>query len=215
MPHHEHPRRDHPWRARANAWFFWAADAYMHLKYRRIKGRLFSDMPRTIVEIGAGSGANLRYLAPGTHVVAVEPNVHMHPFLRRAASRRGLTLEIVAVGAEELPLPDASVDAVVSSLVLCSVSDRARVLREVRRVLRPGGRLLAIEHVAAPARSALGLVQRAVFRPWRWVFEGCHTHPDTEDQLARAGFRSLSVKRFVWRTAFIPVRRQIAAVAVR
>jgi SAM-dependent methyltransferase len=208
---HDH----HPLRARANAWFFRIVDAYMHLKYARLKRRLFTDMPATVVEIGAGSGANLRYLAPGTHVIAVEPNVHTHRFLRRAAARRRLTPDIVPGGAEQLPLADASVEVVLSSLVLCSVSDRERVLREVRRVLRPGGRFLSIEHVAAPPRTAVGLVQRALFRPWRWIFEGCHTHPDTEAQLARAGFSSLSVEPFVWRTAFVPVRPQIAAVAVR
>lgn len=145
----------------------------------------------------------------------MEPNPYMHAALRESAQRRGVSLEIVSSGAEHIPLPSDSVDAVISSLVLCTVPSPAATLAEIRRVLRPGGRLSCVEHVAAPRDEFVGIVQRAVFRPWQWFFEGCHTHRDLTGELQRAGFSELTVQRFTMRTAFIPVRPQIAAVAVK
>lgn len=206
---------DHAVRGRLNAWFFRAIDGYLDRKYRDVKRELFGGLPRKVLEIGAGSGANFRYLAPGTHVVAVEPNVHVHGHLRAAAARHGVRVEVHAARAEDLPLPDESVEAVISSLVLCSVEDPARALAEIRRVLRPGGRLWSVEHVPAQDAGAVARVQRLVRRPWRWLFEGCDTRRDTERLLRDAGFASVEVTPFTLRTAFVPVRRQIAAVAVR
>jgi SAM-dependent methyltransferase len=145
----------------------------------------------------------------------VEPNLHMHAMLSARAARHGLPLEILRGGAESLAIPDASVDAVVASLVLCTVGDPRQVVREVRRVLRPGGRFICIEHVAAPTGSAIARIQRAVYRPWRWLFEGCHTHRDTEEVLTGAGFSKVSIERFTWRSIFVPVRPQIAATCVK
>jgi len=181
---------NHPVRDRFNAWLLHALDHYAHRKYRFVKRELFGGLPRTILEIGAGDGANFRYLAPGTHVVAVEPNVRMHAY-------------------------DASVEAVISSLVLCTVEDPERALAEVRRVLRPGGRFWCIEHVAAPAGTSIALIQRWVHRPWRWLFEGCETQRDTARLLREAGFASVEITPFTLRTAFVPIRPQVAAVALR
>ncbi|HEX9399459.1 MAG TPA: methyltransferase domain-containing protein [Anaeromyxobacter sp.] len=165
--------------------------------------------------MGAGDGANFRYLEPGTHVIAVEPNVHTHASLRAAAARHRITVDVRATVAERLPLPDGSVDAVISSLVLCTVTDPARALAEVRRVLRPDGRFWCVEHVAAPEGSLIARVQRLVKRPWRWFFEGCDTHRDVAGLLREAGFAAVEITPFTLRTAFLPIRSQIAAVAVR
>lgn len=205
----------HPVLGRINAWFFSAMDAYMHWKLGRTKERLFRDLPDRVVEIGAGTGANLRYLRPGTELVGIEPNVYMHDALRKNARHRGIAVDVRATGAERVDLPSDSVDAVISSLVLCTVASPEATLAEVRRVLRPGGRFLCVEHVAAPADGAVGRIQRAVHRPWAWFFEGCHTHRDLAGSLQRAGFRDLTIDRFTMRTAFVPVRPQIAAVAVK
>ncbi len=205
----------HPVRDRFNAWLLHALDGYVHRKYRLVKSELFGGLPRTILEIGAGDGANFRYLTPGTRVVAVEPNVRMHPYLRDAGRRHGVTVDVRAGVAERLPLPDASVEAVIASLVLCTVADPERALAEVRRVLRPGGRFWCIEHVAAPAGSPVARVQRWVHRPWRWLFEGCETQRDTARLLREAGFASVEITPFTLRTAFVPIRPQISAVALR
>lgn len=201
-----------PVRARVNAVFFDLMDWYMHWKYADLKSRLFSDLPAVVVELGAGTGANCRYLRRGTRLIAVEPNRHMHPALSTRARRFDIGLEIHPHSAEALDLEDRSVDAVVASLVLCTVGDPEAVLREVLRVLRPGGRFIAVEHVAAPPRSLIGRIQRWVFRPWRWFFEGCHTHRDTGALLARAGFSDVDIRPFTWNSIFLPVRPQLAAV---
>jgi ubiquinone/menaquinone biosynthesis C-methylase UbiE len=190
-------------------------DAYAHRKYRFVKRELFGGLPRTILEIGAGDGANFRYLTPGTHVIAVEPNVRMHAYLHEAALRHRATVDVRVGVAERIPLPDASVDAVISSLVLCTVADPERALREVRRVLRPGGRFWCIEHVAAPAGTVIARIQRWAHRPWRWLFEGCETHRDTARMLREAEFASVEIMPFTLRTALVPIRPQIAAVALK
>ena len=121
--------------SKINAAFFHWMDWYMHWKYAALKSRLFADLPPVIVEIGAGAGANARYLRPGAKLIAIEPNTFMHPKLATRARQYGIELEIHASGAEQLPLPDSSVDAVVASLVLCTVSDPEAVAREIVRVL--------------------------------------------------------------------------------
>jgi ubiquinone/menaquinone biosynthesis C-methylase UbiE len=206
---------EHPVRSRLNAWLFRALDEYFAHKYARVKRDLFGGLPRKVLEIGAGAGTNFRYLDPGTHVVALEPNVHMHAALRAAAIRSGVTVDVRAARAERIPLPDGSVDAVISSLVLCTVDDPERALAEVRRVLRPGGRFWCLEHVAAPGGSALARVQDLARRPWRWLFEGCDTRRETARLLSEAGFASLEVSPFTVRTALLPIRAHIAAVALR
>jgi SAM-dependent methyltransferase len=95
------------------------------------------------------------------------------------------------------------------------VTDPERALAEVRRVLRPDGRFWCVEHVAAPEGSRIARVQRLVKRPWRWFFEGCDTHRDVAGLLRKAGFTAVEITPFTLRTAFLPIRPQIAAVAVR
>src|SRR5215207_7292477 len=139
---------DHPLRGRFNAWLLDALDAYMNGKYGALKARLLADPPATVVEIGPGTGANFRYYPAGTRVVAIEPNVRMHPRLARSAAKRGLVLELRTEGAEATGLASGSVPLVFASLVLCSVRDPTAVAREVRRMLAPGGRFVCVEHVA-------------------------------------------------------------------
>ncbi len=206
---------DNPIRGRLNAWFFHVMESTMDAHYGARKRALFADLPRTIVEIGAGAGANLRYYRAGTHVHAIEPNPHMHARLAARAASLGVGVTIHTAPAEAIPLPDASVEAVVSTLVLCTVHDPAAVLAEVRRVLRPGGRFVCLEHVAAEEGTALAALQRAIRRPWAYVFEGCHTHRETGRALTDAGFSALSVERFRQPTPFVPVRPHLVATAVR
>ena len=202
---------DNAVRGRFNAWMLDALDGYMHRKYGPLKARLFGAVPATVVDLGAGSGANFRYFPSGTHVVAVEPSAHMRARLQRKARHHGLALEVHEAGGETLALPDASVDLVCASLVLCTVPDPTRVVAEVRRVLRPGGRFVTIEHVAAPSGSGTAALQRAIRRPWRWVFEGCELCNQTTAVLRAAGFRAVQIEPFRLSTVFLPLRYQITA----
>ena len=205
---------DNPVRGRFNAWFFGALDDYMHWKYADIKSRLFEKLPPVVVELGPGTGANLRYLPRGTRFIAIEPNRHMHPLLRRRARQYGIELDLRDGPGEKLDLPSASVDFVFSSLMLCSVAKPDQVIGEVRRVLRPGGRFACVEHVLAPSGSAIHGVQRLVRRPWKWVFEGCDLCRDTGATLYSSGFARVNVQTLVLPTIFVPIRHQIAAVCV-
>jgi ubiquinone/menaquinone biosynthesis C-methylase UbiE len=205
---------DNPFRGRFNAWFLAALDGYMHWKYADIKSRLFEQAPPVVVELGPGSGANLRYLPRGTRLIAIEPNRHMHPVLRRRAMQRGIDLDLRGLAGERLDLPSSSVDFVISSLVLCSVEMPEQVIAEVRRVLRPGGRFACVEHVVAPVGSGIRVVQRLIRRPWKWVFEGCDLCRDTSTTLRLSGFAKVDVQSLVLPTIFIPIRHQIAALCV-
>ena len=177
------------------------------------KRRLFDDLPDTVVELGSGVGANLRYLAAGSTLIAVEPNPAMHRRLRRAARRHGVRLEVQAAPAERTRLPDASAEVVLSSLVLCSVADPVAALAEVRRVLRPGGRFLFVEHVAAPDGSRLRRLQHLVRGPWAWCFEGCSCERDLAALVRSAGFANVDLESYRLRSPFLPFNTQIAGQA--
>jgi len=203
----------HPVRGPFNALFFGLTEGLFDLLLGPHKRGLLVDLPDTVVELGSGAGANLRYLAPGSRLIAVEPNPAMHGRLRRAAARRGVRLDLRDVPAERTDLPDASADVVVSSLVLCSVTDVDRVLAEVRRVLRPGGRFLFVEHVAAPEGTVLRRLQGWVRRPWGWLFEGCSCERDVGTALRSAGFGSVDLETYRLRSPILPFNPQIAGVA--
>jgi SAM-dependent methyltransferase len=111
-------------------------------------------------------------------LVAIEPNSAMHGRLRAAAERHGVRLDLRDRVAERTGLPPGSVETVISSLVLCTVTDPAGVVAEVRRVLRPGGTFRFVEHVAARAGTPTRALQRALRRPWAWTFEGCSCERD-------------------------------------
>src|SRR3954449_6183412 len=108
----------HRVRGPLNALFFSMLDRYLDHLLGPHKQALFRDLPPTVVELGPGVGANLRYLSPGSRLIAVEPNPAMHRRLRARAARAEVDVELHTVVAERLDLPDGSVDAVLSSLVL-------------------------------------------------------------------------------------------------
>ena len=204
-----------PVRGPFNAAFFTVMGGYLDWLMRSRKQRVFTDLPGEIVELGSGVGANFRYLPPGTRVIAVEPNPAMHSRLRARAVRHKIELELHDVVGEQLDLPDASAEMVVSSLVLCTVPDPARVLAEIRRVLRPGGRYAFVEHVGAKGRPVLRRVQRVVRRPWAWMFEGCSCERDLADLIASAGFASVDIEEYHIHSPILPFNTHVAGVATK
>lgn len=178
------------------------------------KLHLFSTVSGTVLEIGPGAGANLRHLA-GKEIrwLGIEPNPYMVRHLRAEGARVGISTDVVSAAAERLPLDDVSVDFVISTLVLCSVVDQAEALREIYRVLKPGGRLVFVEHVAAPAGSWLRRLQ-AIIRPmWRQMGDGCNPDRQTATAIEAIGFASVHIERF---DSPLPiVRPHIAGFAVK
>lgn len=160
------------------------------------KQRLFSNLAGTVVEIGPGTGANLRFLTPGKlSWTGVDPNPFMEDYLRKEATRLGIPIEFRLGTAEHLPFADASVDVVISTLVLCSTADQEQALKEILRVLKPAGRLIFIEHVAAPRGTRLRTLQNLITPFWKQLGDGCHPNRETWVQLERAGFAKLSYER--------------------
>lgn len=204
-----------PMRGRFNSWFLGLLDGHFHRALGEVRRELLGPLSGEVAEIGAGNGPTFRYLAPGTTVHAVEPNRYFHRRLRRQAARRGIELVLHPVSGDEIDLPDGSVDAVVASLVLCTVADPARVLAEIRRILRPGGRFVFLEHVGAAPGTVVRRVQDVVHGPWRWLFEGCHTDRDTARTIRDAGFAAVECHDVRMATPFVPIRTQIAGTATR
>ena len=146
---------------------------------RQMRRDLLSEAQGQTIELGAGTGANLD-LYPETveELVLVEPDPHMVRRLRSKLSEAGKRVELVAAPAERLPFEDSSFDTAVFTLVLCTVPDPAAALAETARVLRPGGRMLFIEHVRSED-PALARWQDRFEKPWRFLGDGCHCNRDT------------------------------------
>jgi ubiquinone/menaquinone biosynthesis C-methylase UbiE len=156
--------------------------------------RLLAEARGAVLEIGGGTGANISHYRDVDRVIVAEPDPFMRKRLGQKLEDTRVPVEVSAAGAETLPFPDGSFDTVVSTLVLCSVPDQASALDEVRRVLRPGGRLLFIEHVRAAGSMARW--QDRIEPLWRRLLGGCHPNRDTVAAIEEAGFEIETFERF-------------------
>ncbi len=153
----------------------------------RWRSEALSPASGRLLIVGLGPGYDLAHLPPAvSEVVAVEPAASM----RRIAAHRhpGRPVHLIAGVGEYLPLPDASVDSALCALVLCSVDDPVAVLREIRRVLRPGGVLCVLEHVRAAEGTRFGRVQDAAAPAWARIAGGCLPNRRTRQAFEAAGF---------------------------
>lgn len=201
------------WRKRFHAWLMAHGSPALHRHYAGYKQALFSSLSGRVVEIGPGTGVNLAHYPKGIRWIGIEPNPHMFPYLKREAERLGMPIELYRGEAPDLPLPSASVDAVVTTLVLCTVGDVERTLREIRRLLKPGGRYVFIEHVAAPAGTPARRLQDLICPVWSFLADGCQPNRELWRTLAQAEFRSLDYASF---HVPIPVAGpHLAGVAIR
>lgn len=163
----------------------WLYDAMMMLApgLERWRSELVADARGRVLEVGCGTGRGLPDYDQSVDLFALEPNFSS---LYRAHRRRTDT-RLVCASAEAIPFADDSFDCVVSSLVFCSVPDADRGLRELKRVLRPDGRLLMLEHVQARS-SFWSRVLDGIQPAWTTVTGGCHPNRDTVAAVERAGF---------------------------
>lgn len=175
----------HPVFARCYAWL----SHRMEVELGRHRRSQLAGLRGAVIEIGAGNGMNFAHYPPGvTRVLAVEPEPHLRRLAHQQARHAPVPVEVVSGLAERLPCPDASVDAAVATLVLCSVPDQDAALAEIRRVLRPGGHLRFLEHVRADHAALRGTQRLLDATMWPLLAGGCHTHRDTAAAIQRAGF---------------------------
>ncbi len=162
------------------------------MRYRRLlpyRERVIGAASGRVLEIGIGSGLNLPfYDAAAERVIGLEPSPHLLAMTRGRANRAAAPIDLLEGSAEAIPLDAASVDTVVTSWTLCSIPDVTRALAEMRRVLRPGGRLLFVEHGLAPDRGVRWWQDRLT-PAWVWLTGGCHLNRAIADLIAGAGFR--------------------------
>jgi len=176
--------------------------------------RLVRRARGAVLEIGAGTGLNLPHYGEPERLVLTEPEPEMATRLRRRLAVLGREAEVRETGAEALPFSDGEFDTAVSTLVLCTVPDPSAALRELRRVLRPGGSLLFIEHVRAQS-PRLAAWQDRLRGAWALLADGCQCNRRTLELIEANGFEVRELERERWRAMPPLVRPLVTGVAAR
>ncbi len=166
-----------------------------------------------VLEIGGGTGANLSFYGPGVETLTItEPEKPMARRLERHIAERHPSAKLLRAPAEDLPFNNDSFDVAVSTLVLCTVDDQPRALRELRRVLRPGGTLLFIEHVRSENDRLASWQDRMLWLNLR-IAHGCHCNRPTVASLREAGFKITQLAHDTLKHAPPLVRPLVVGVA--
>jgi len=185
------------WYYRVHAWALARGSATYEDAVAERKRKLFGDLHGNVLELGPGGGVNLSYYPTDIHWIGIEPNPYNHPNIKKAAQRAGINdLEFRGLEGNRLQAADNSIDAIVSTLVLCTIPDQEATLLEILRVLRPGGRFAFIEHVAAPRGTFLRGVQGFVKPVWKFVADGCCPNRETGQTIKQAGFSAVDIECF-------------------
>ena len=182
--------------------------------WRRV---LLKNISGDVLELGCGTGANLEfYPATIKRLVLTEPNLYMHKKIEeKIPHAQPNNIEILGDKAESLSLPDASFDVVISTLVLCSVKNLEKSLSEIHRILRPQGKLIFIEHIAAVKNPKRYRWQCRLEFLWKFIAGGCHVTRRTEEAITRAGFNILEISRQSMRGVPPIVRPSIRGIAIK
>ena len=181
----------------------------------RWRAELLRDLSGAVLEVGAGTGVTLPHYPKWVARLALsEPDAHMRRKLKRKADASALrNIEISDAPLDSLPFRAGEFDAVVCSLVLCSVPDQQAALAAIARVLKPGGRLVFLEHVAADGRPERLKWQRRIEPVWKHLMGNCHLTRRTEAAIAAAGFKIEQIQRESIRKALPIVRPSIRGLA--
>ncbi|XP_004711440.1 methyltransferase-like protein 7A [Echinops telfairi] len=172
----------------------------------------------SLLELGCGTGANFKFYPSGCRVTCVDPNPNFEKFLIKSiAENRHLQFErfVVASGEDMHQVADGSMDVVVCTLVLCSVKDQEQVLKEVRRVLRPGGAFYFCEHVAAKPSTWTYFWQQVLDPVWFLVFDGCNLTRESWKPLEQASFSQLQLQHVQAPLSWELVRPHIFGYSVK
>ena len=175
--------------------FMWPLERalFARLRQRALRALRPSAFPRLVLEVGVGTGANLPFYPDSSRVVAVDASPEMLAIACRRRTRAVVQLSQTDV--HQLAFPDATFDGVVGSFLLCNVTDPLAVLQEVRRVLRPGGRLLLLEHVRG-AHPWVARLTDLLDLPWHAWSGSCHLNRETEATVTSAGFTISHSERY-------------------
>ncbi|HVA29427.1 MAG TPA: class I SAM-dependent methyltransferase [Candidatus Baltobacteraceae bacterium] len=176
-----------------------------------IRATLLGDISGEIVELGAGTGLNFPYYSKAAHVRAIEPNASMLANTSERSERASARIELLRGGDDVLDaIAQGSLDAVVATLVFCSVDDPKRTMQRVLRVLKPGGRFVTMEHVRDTA--GWGWLQSLLSPVWSRLCANCHLDRDMEHTIREAGFSNVELQE---RKMSPPAFRLLYGIAVR
>lgn len=201
------------WNKRLHAWMLSKSSVRYEGAVSEHKRQLLGALAGDVLEIGPGGGTNLAFYSAAVRWTGVEPNPYMHAYLKQKAEKLGRELSLRHGSAERLEVEDSTYDAVVSTLVLCSVTDPAMALSEILRVLKPGGRFVFVEHVAARHGTGTRRVQRWIRPVWRVLGDGCNPEQETWVSIERAGFEKVDFQHF--RVPFPVIGPHIVGVATK
>jgi ubiquinone/menaquinone biosynthesis C-methylase UbiE len=181
------------------------------------RAELVAGLNGRVIEVGAGHGLNFsHYPSTVSEVLAVEPEDYLRQRAAEAAAKAEVKITVVDGLADALPAEDASFDAGVASLVLCSIGNPGAALAELYRVIRPGGELRFYEHVISE-KPGFARFQRAVTPVWKHLAGGCHADRDTKASIKKAGFEIEQVRSFPFRASVLvlPATPHVLGVARR
>jgi len=163
---------------------------------QQARAELIPQARGRVLEIGIGTGRNLPFYDAGklSALCGLDPAVQMNALAQKRARKKGIDIELLTLSAEKIPSADASFDTVVSTFTLCTIPDAVAALREMRRVLKPGGKLLFCEHGTAPDANVRRWQERLT-PYWKPIAGGCHLNRDIAALLRAGGFASADMQR--------------------
>ncbi|XP_033738441.1 LOW QUALITY PROTEIN: methyltransferase-like protein 7B [Pecten maximus] len=219
-------RRINRWRLRFFAWLLARLGCKSNKVFGEHKKKLFHSMdklkttvgPLKALEIGAGGGVNFKFYPSGTKVTCLDPNPYFESYAENnAEDNRGVEMAgfLQSFAENMAEVSDCSYDVVVSTLVLCSVRDPNRVLKEVKRVLKHNGKFYFLDHVRAPKRSILYFFQRLMSPFWRVIGDGCELTRDIGTTVKEAGFKSLDMRHFTAKTKMLLISPCCMGIATK
>ncbi|MFC4767129.1 class I SAM-dependent methyltransferase [Effusibacillus consociatus] len=163
--------------------------------FREIRKKLVHNLPGNVLEIGSGTGLNFPYYKEAQKVIAIEPEPIMIERSLTRAKNAHVPIEVISAKSEQLPFPDNSFDAVVNTLVLCTIPDPVKALAEINRVCKSDGKVLFFEHVRLDD-PILGRLQDWLTPVWKRLCDGCHLNRNTLELIKQAGFKVTRIQRY-------------------